>query len=90
MVRRAPVVILDEPTAAIDAAAEAEVFDVLRRVHTRATSLLVAHRFSAVRTADHIVVLDGGRVLEQGAHEELMAAAGLYASLFDLQAAGYH
>ncbi|MEV4190619.1 ABC transporter ATP-binding protein [Streptomyces toxytricini] len=90
VVRRAPVMILDEPTAAIDAAAEAEVFDVLRRVHTRATSLLVAHRFSAVRTADHIVVLDGGRVLEQGAHEELMAAGGLYASLFDLQAAGYH
>ncbi|MFD6182378.1 ABC transporter ATP-binding protein [Streptomyces goshikiensis] len=90
VVRRAPVMILDEPTAAIDAAAEAEVFDVLRRVHTRATSLLVAHRFSAVRTADHIVVLDGGRVLEQGAHEELMAADGLYASLFDLQAAGYH
>ncbi|MEU6300157.1 ABC transporter ATP-binding protein [Streptomyces erythrochromogenes] len=90
VVRRAPVMILDEPTAAIDAAAEAEVFDVLRRVHGGATSLLVAHRFSAVRTADHIVVLDCGRVLEQGAHEELMAADGLYASLFDLQASGYH
>ncbi|MCX5011919.1 ABC transporter ATP-binding protein/permease [Streptomyces sp. NBC_00555] len=90
VVRRAPIMILDEPTAAIDAAAEAEVFDVLRSVHTRATSLLVAHRFSAVRTADHIVVLDGGRVLEEGSHDELMAADGLYASLFDLQAAGYH
>ncbi|MFE6841333.1 ABC transporter ATP-binding protein [Streptomyces sp. NPDC057686] len=90
VVRKAPIMILDEPTAAIDAAAEAEVFDVLRSVRTRTTSLLVAHRFSAVRTADHIVVLDGGRVLEQGSHEELMDADGLYASLFDLQAAGYH
>ncbi|MGR4881924.1 ABC transporter ATP-binding protein [Streptomyces sp. LARHCF249] len=90
VVRRAPIMILDEPTAAIDAAAEAEVFDVLRSVRNRATSLLVAHRFSAVRTADHIVVLDGGRVLEEGSHEQLMDADGLYASLFDLQAAGYH
>ncbi|MGP3688265.1 ABC transporter ATP-binding protein [Streptomyces sp. IBSNAI002] len=90
VVRRAPILILDEPTAAVDAAAEAEVFDVLRGVRDRATSLLVAHRFSAVRTADRIVVLDGGRVLEEGSHEELMAAEGLYASLFDLQAAGYH
>ncbi|MFF3861224.1 ABC transporter ATP-binding protein [Streptomyces sp. NPDC002209] len=90
VVRKAPIMILDEPTAAIDAAAEAEVFDVLRSVRTRTTSLLVAHRFSAVRTADHIVVLDGGRILEQGSHEELMDADGMYASLFGLQAAGYH
>ncbi|MGW1937935.1 ABC transporter ATP-binding protein [Streptomyces goshikiensis] len=89
LVGEAPVLILDEPTAAIDAAAEADILDVLRTVGTGATSLLVAHRFSAVRTADHIVVLDAGRVLEQGSHEQLMESGGRYASLFGLQAAGY-
>ncbi|MFE2283703.1 ABC transporter ATP-binding protein [Streptomyces sp. NPDC059443] len=87
--RNAPIMMLDEPTAAIDAAAEAEIFELLRKTGEGSTVLLVAHRFSAVRTADHIVVIDGGRVLEQGSHDELMASPGLYAQLFQLQAAGY-
>ncbi|MCI3934519.1 ABC transporter ATP-binding protein [Streptomyces sp. AN091965] len=87
--REAPVMLLDEPTAAVDAAAEAEIFGLLRKVHEGSTSLLVAHRFSAVRTADHIVVIDAGRVREQGSHDDLMTSQGLYARLFRLQASGY-
>ncbi|MFK0257579.1 ABC transporter ATP-binding protein [Streptomyces sp. NPDC090445] len=87
--RNAPVVVLDEPTAAIDAAAEAEIFEKLRAISGRATTLLIAHRFSTVRVADHIVVMDGGKVLEEGTHVELMEHDGTYAELFRLQAAGY-
>ena len=77
-VRQAPVVILDEPTAAIDAEAEAEIFGRLREIATNATALLIAHRFSTVRMADHIIVLDQGRAIEQGSHDELLLAEGTY------------
>ncbi|WP_309235400.1 ABC transporter ATP-binding protein [Streptomyces sp. TRM64462] len=87
--RGAPVMVLDEPTAAIDAEAEAEIFARLREIADRATTLLIAHRFSTVRVADHIVVLDQGQVLEEGTHGELMDRDGMYAKLFRLQAAGY-
>ncbi|CAM5489769.1 ABC transporter [Streptomyces xanthochromogenes] len=87
--RDAPVVVLDEPTAAIDAAAEAEIFEKLRAISGRATTLLIAHRFSTVRVADHIVVVERGQVLEEGTHTELMAHDGTYARLFRIQAAGY-
>ncbi|MFI6049732.1 ABC transporter ATP-binding protein [Streptomyces violascens] len=87
--RDAPVVVLDEPTAAIDAAAEAEIFEKLRAISGRATTLLIAHRFSTVRVADHIVVLERGQVLEEGTHAELMERDGTYAELFRIQAAGY-
>lgn len=87
--RDAPIVVLDEPTASVDAASEAEVFGRLRQIAGRATTVLIAHRFSTVRVADHIVVLDRGQVLEQGSHAELMAMEGMYAHLFRLQAAGY-
>lgn len=87
--RDAPVVVLDEPTAAIDAAAEAEIFEKLREISGQATTLLIAHRFSTVRVADHIVVMEQGRVLEQGTHVQLMERDGTYAELFRLQAAGY-
>ncbi|MFF4365449.1 ABC transporter ATP-binding protein [Streptomyces sp. NPDC001594] len=87
--RNAPVVVLDEPTAAIDAAAEAEIFEKLREISGQATTLLIAHRFSTVRVADHIVVMERGRVLEEGTHVELMEREGTYAELFRLQAAGY-
>lgn len=87
--RNAPVVVLDEPTAALDAQAEEEIFSYMKEIAGRSTTLLIAHRFSTVRTADHIVVIDQGRVLEEGTHGELLSLDGVYAKLFRLQAAGY-
>ncbi|MEO6014191.1 MAG: ABC transporter ATP-binding protein [Devosia sp.] len=88
--REASIIILDEPTAALDARAEAEVFSRFKNLaETSTTALLISHRFSTVRIADRIVVLEDGKVLENGTHAELMALAGHYAELFELQAAGY-
>jgi ATP-binding cassette subfamily B protein len=87
--RDAAVLILDEPTAALDARAEFEVFQRFGDLARGRTAVLISHRFSTVRMADRIVVLDGGRVIEDGAHEHLVAAGGRYAELFALQAAGY-
>ena len=87
--RDAPLMILDEPTAALDPRAESELFDSLRHVLTGRTAVFISHRFSSVRSADVIYVLDEGRVLESGSHDELMAAEGRYAELFRLQAAAY-
>jgi ATP-binding cassette, subfamily B, bacterial len=87
--RGAPILILDEPTASIDAEAEAEIFGKLRDIAVTATSIVIAHRFSTVRIADRILVIEGGRLAEQGTHTELMALGGIYAYLFKLQAAGY-
>jgi ATP-binding cassette, subfamily B, bacterial len=87
--RDAGVLILDEPTAALDARAEFQVFQRFRDLSKGRTVLLISHRFSTVRMADRIVVLEGGRVVEEGSHAELMAAGGRYADLFELQAAGF-
>ena len=87
--RHAPVVILDEPTAALDARAEHRLFERLRDLLAGRTVVLISHRFSTVRSADHIYVLHRGRVTEDGSHEELMAAGGAYAELFSLQAAAF-
>jgi ATP-binding cassette subfamily B protein len=87
--RNAPVVVLDEPTASIDAEAEADIFSRLREIATGATTLLIAHRFSTVRIADRILVLKHGQIIEDGTHQELLALDGTYAHLFRLQAAGY-
>ncbi|MCC7198139.1 MAG: ABC transporter ATP-binding protein [Gammaproteobacteria bacterium] len=86
---RADVLVLDEPTAAMDARAEAEVFAHFRALASDRITILISHRFSTVRMADQIAVLDQGRVVEHGNHDELMARGGTYAQLFTLQARGY-
>lgn len=86
---RADVLVLDEPTAAMDARAEAEVFEHFRQLSSGRITILISHRFSTVRMADQIAVLERGRIIEQGSHEELMTRQGHYAQLFSLQARGY-
>ncbi|MFN3198969.1 MAG: ABC transporter ATP-binding protein [Bradymonadia bacterium] len=85
----ADILVLDEPTSAMDAEAESRLFEHLRQHATDKMAILISHRFSTVRMADHIVVLDQGRVLEQGDHVQLMQVGGTYARLFTLQAEGY-
>lgn len=87
--RDAQLLILDEPTAALDASAEYEVFKRFRELSAGRSSVLISHRFSTVRMADRILVLNEGRVEESGTHAMLLAAGGRYAELFELQAAGY-
>jgi ABC-type multidrug transport system fused ATPase/permease subunit len=82
----AGVLVLDEPTAALDVRAEAELFDNFLTVTRGLTTILVSHRLSSVRHADRIVVLDGGRIVEDGTHDDLVAAGNGYARMFRLQA----
>ncbi|MEU0128129.1 MULTISPECIES: ABC transporter ATP-binding protein [unclassified Streptomyces] len=85
----ARVLILDEPTAALDVRAEAEIYERFLELTAGLTTILISHRFSTVRRAERIVVLEGGVVVEDGAHEELLAGRGRYAAMFDLQAARF-
>ena len=87
--RDAQLLILDEPTAALDARSEREVFARFADLTRNKSSILISHRFSTVRMADRIVVLEGGNVAEEGSHSRLMATGGLYSELFELQAANY-
>jgi ATP-binding cassette, subfamily B, bacterial len=86
---RADILVLDEPTAAMDAGAEAEIYEHFRALTKGRIAILISHRFSTVRMADQIVVLQDGRIIERGNHETLMALNGHYAHLFSLQAKGY-
>ncbi|HEY9836976.1 MAG TPA: ATP-binding cassette domain-containing protein, partial [Vampirovibrionales bacterium] len=86
---KADILVLDEPTSAMDAEAEFEIFERFRRLAQDRMVLLISHRFSTVRMADTIIVLEAGKVIESGTHHELMQANGRYAKLFTLQAAGY-
>lgn len=85
----ADILVLDEPTSAMDAEAETRIFDHFRAVTERQMAILISHRFSTVRMADTIIVLNGGELIEQGSHEQLLAQDGRYAQLFTMQAAGY-
>lgn len=89
MRKDADIVVLDEPTASMDAEAESKVFEHFRELTRDQIAIVISHRFSTVRMADHIIVLDGGRILESGTHESLLERGGRYATLFELQAAGY-
>ncbi|MEV6912584.1 ABC transporter ATP-binding protein [Amycolatopsis sp. NPDC051071] len=87
--REAPILILDEPTSALDAQAEHDLFSRLRELSQGRTTLYISHRFSTVRQAERILLLENGKVVEYGTHDELMAAKAGYADLFTLQAAAY-
>lgn len=87
--RDAPILVLDEPTSAIDAKAEYEIFENVQKLQKDKTVFIISHRFSTVRNADRILVLDDGKIIEEGDHEKLMKKNGLYAELFNIQAKGY-
>jgi ABC-type multidrug transport system fused ATPase/permease subunit len=85
ILRDVPIVILDEPTAGLDAISEKRVMDALERLTTDKTTLIVTHQLSTIANADHIVVLDKGKVAEQGTHEQLLVNGGLYWRLWQNQ-----
>src|SRR5260370_18983498 len=87
-IRNSPILIRDEPSAGLDAESEKLVFDALGNLMEGRTSIVIAHRLATVRRADVIFVIDEGRVVEQGTHEELLAGGGLYSRLYELQFRG--
>lgn len=87
--RKAQVLILDEPTSSIDAKTESEIFNKVEKLSKDKTVIIISHRFSTVRNADKIYVIDNGKITEAGSHEGLMKLEGQYATLFNLQAKGY-
>jgi ABC-type multidrug transport system fused ATPase/permease subunit len=89
MRREADILVLDEPTASMDAEAEVKIFERFREVTDDKIAIVISHRFSTVRMADQIIVLDRGLIIERGSHDELLAENGRYAKLFHLQAQGY-
>jgi ATP-binding cassette subfamily B protein len=87
--RDAEILVLDEPTASLDAQTEYEIFQHFKELTDGKMAILISHRFSTVRMADRIVVIERGRVAENGSHEELLRREGIYARLFSMQAEGY-
>jgi ATP-binding cassette subfamily B protein len=87
--REAQFLILDEPTASLDAVSEYEVFQSFAELTQNKMALLISHRFSTVRMADRIVVLENGKIAEEGNHDQLVALGGKYSEMFELQAASY-
>src|SRR5207249_4901226 len=86
IIRDSPILILDEPTASLDSESERLVIEALERLMTGRTVITIAHRLSTIRDADTIIVLEGGRVVEQGRHDDLVALGGIYAELHRIQA----
>jgi ATP-binding cassette subfamily B protein len=89
MRKDADILVLDEPTASMDAEAEVQIFERFRELTDDKIAIVISHRFSTVRMADHIIVLSAGKIIERGTHAELVAAGGKYARLFEMQARGY-
>lgn len=89
MREEADILVLDEPTASLDAEAEHHVFERFRALARGRSTIIISHRFPTVRRADRIVVLEHGQIVEQGSHDSLVAAHGRYARMFELQASGY-
>ena len=87
--RNAPIFILDEPTSAIDAKAEYEIFRKIEKLASDKTAIIISHRFSTVRNADKIIVIENGKIIEYGSHNQLMKLKGVYEKLFTLQAESY-
>ena len=87
--KKAPLVILDEPTAALDPIAESELYEHYAASMEGRTSIYISHRLSSTRFCDRIVLLEGGRIVEEGTHERLLAAGGRYARLYEMQSQYY-
>jgi ATP-binding cassette subfamily B protein len=87
--RDSGLVIMDEPTSAVDAKAESEIFETIKEKIKSKTVIFISHRFSTVRMADRILVIDKGKITEEGTHEKLLNNNGLYSTMFKLQAKGY-
>ena len=81
--------VLDEPTSSVDAKSEYEIFRNIIKKQENKTTIIISHRFSTVRKAEHIIVLDAGQIKEQGTHDELVKQNGIYKEMFELQAEGY-